>query len=195
MNKKLICLASSFLACILAACSSTSTAKDFRLVPNIKFYYSQDNGKSYGDSRRQLLVGTTAYMKIMLAIAENIDKTMVVNVDIKIPNIKGIEATYNRGQNIPSKDDAVNNCVIYTASIVPALSPDTTEMVFKFVPLSEGDVSMSVTYDDNVLALYDYLETVSFVKTISTTTSSSSSTSASTSQSESESSGTSSVSA
>lgn len=144
--------------------TNNSSSEELKLVPDIKFYYSQDNGATYGNQRRELEVGKNAYMKIMISIASNISTDQLVTVDITIPNVEGIDAYYNRGQKIPSKKDKLNNTMVYTPTLDAMINPEYQELVFQFIPMSEGSVHIDVTYDDSIPERYDYFETIEFVE-------------------------------
>lgn len=162
-KKSILCL---LLLTSIAGCGKTNTSSTevkLKLTPSIQFYYSQDNGATYGNQRRELKVGEKAYMKVMISIAANIETDQLVTVDITIPNVEGIDAYYNRGQKIPSNEDKINNAMVYTPTLEPMVSPEYQEMVFQFVPRSEGSVHIDVTYDDSIEERYDYFETIDFV--------------------------------
>lgn len=124
------------------------------------FYYSIDNGATYGNERVELEVGKTILMKVLVTITTNKDFKEDINGSLTIPNINAIDAYYLRGQKITPTVDSINNITTYPFTI--STNEDWT-FIFEFSPSSEARVQMSLDFEDPIPDMYDGIYTIKFV--------------------------------
>lgn len=127
------------------------------------FYYSIDNGHTYGDGIKEYFVGNTVYMKVKFKVVSDKKKVSQVNVVLSIPNIESVEAKYLDGQVIKPVYDAKSNVTSYTFTASASKDPVEQECVIQFVPKAEGSVTMTLVFDDNVDPSYDSQSTLVFI--------------------------------
>jgi hypothetical protein len=157
---------------VLTSCDSTTTPSNTSISalpsqsilfrPDVSFYYSVDDGRSYSDGIKQLPVGDVVFMRIYVRVNTSNASSYLIKADITIPNIEGIEAFYNSGQIITPEDDKLANEVTWPVDLIASVNPEVEILTFKFVPLSPSSQTIYVIFDDNVLALYDAQDTVTF---------------------------------
>jgi len=128
------------------------------------FYYSSDNGHTYGDGTKEYSVGKTVYMKVKFKVISNKKKASTVNVVLSIPNIESVDAQYLDGQVISPEYDAKNNVTSYTFTASASKEPEEQECVIQFIPKAVGSFTMTLVFDDNVDPSYDSQSTLVFVE-------------------------------
>lgn len=142
----------------MASCSEKQTVYT---VEKRDFYYSFDNGATYGNERVDLEVGKTILMKVLITVTTNKEEKESVGGSLSIPNITAIDAYYLRGQKITPTVDAINNVTTYGFSI--STNEDWT-FIFEFSPAAEARVQMTLDFDDPIPEMYDSIYTIKFVK-------------------------------
>lgn len=156
----------------LAMCLGLVTSCDTGSVKNIGgttykavsgFYYSSDNGHTYGDGTKEYSVGNAVYMKVKFKVVSNKKSVSQVNVVLSIPNIESVEAKYLDGQVIKPEYDAKSNVTSYTFTASASKESEEQECVIQFVPKAVGTVTMTLVFDDNVDPSYDTQSTLVFV--------------------------------
>lgn len=124
------------------------------------FYYSEDNGSTYGNRRIKFEVGQEIYMQLQIEVDTNVEEVEELKVSLKIPNIDSVDAYYYSGQKITPVKDDINNVTVYTFTIA---TNDTSLYFFKFVPTSASTVQMELDFEDPVPERYDTINTIEFV--------------------------------
>ncbi|MBQ9083822.1 MAG: hypothetical protein IJY28_10090 [Clostridia bacterium] len=130
------------------------------LVTKKDFYYSEDNGNTYGNRRIKFEVGREIYMQLQIEVETNVSEVEELQVSLKIPNVNAVDAYYYSGQKITPVRDNLNGVTIYTFTIA---TNDTSLFFFKFVPTSPSVVQMELDFADPVPARYDSINTIEFV--------------------------------
>lgn len=153
---------SAFLLSVLSLIGLTSCDEEvIYTVEKRDFYYSVDNGATYGNERVELEVGKTVLMKVLITITTNVEDKENITGSITIPNIKAIDAYYLRGQTITPIIDSINSLTTYPFTI--STNEDWT-FIFEFAPAAEARVQMTLDFDDPVPSIYDGIYTIKFVK-------------------------------
>ena len=124
------------------------------------FYYSIDNGATYGNERVELEVGQTVLMKVLVTVTTNKEEKENISGSLTIPNITAIDAYYLRGQKITPTVDEINNVTTYPFTITT--NEDWT-FIFEFVPSSEARVQMALDFEEPIPDIYDGIYTIKFV--------------------------------
>lgn len=124
------------------------------------FYYSIDNGATYGNERVELEVGQTVLMKVLVTVTTNKEEKENISGSLTIPNITAVDAYYLRGQKITPTLDDINNVTTYPFTITT--NEDWT-FIFEFVPTSEARVQMSLDFEEPIPEIYDGIYTIKFV--------------------------------
>lgn len=157
--KKRLLIAALSATCLfgLASCKKEATVYT---VEKRDFYYSVDNGSTYGNERVELEVGQTVLMKVLVTITTNKDTKEDIHGSLSIPNITAIDAYYLRGQKITPSIDTLNNVTTYPFTV--STNEDWT-FIFEFSPSSEARVQMSLDFEDPIPDMYDGVYTIKFV--------------------------------
>ena len=142
--------------------SSGSSAIQYRAAAD--FFYSDDKGHTYGNGTKEYEVNETVYMKVKAKVTTNNTTAETIKVTLTIPNITALDAKYYDGQPITPTYDAVQNVTTYEFTIVAASDAQEWEFVFQFIPNAAAEVTMKLTFDDKIDALYDKQNTVKFVE-------------------------------
>ena len=124
------------------------------------FYYSIDNGATYGNERVELEVGQTVLMKVLVTVTTNKEEKENISGSLTIPNITAIDAYYLRGQKITPTVDELNNVTTYPFTITT--NEDWT-FIFEFVPSNEARVQMALDFEEPIPDIYDGIYTIKFV--------------------------------
>lgn len=124
------------------------------------FYYSIDNGATYGNERVELEVGQTVLMKVLVTVTTNKEEKENISGSLTIPNITAIDAYYLRGQKITPTVDEINNVTTYPFTITT--NEDWT-FIFEFVPSNEARVQMALDFEEPIPDIYDGIYTIKFV--------------------------------
>ena len=166
--KRIFALFFAIIMCmnVATACDKEDVKKigepEYRAVSG--FYYSSDNGHTYGDGTKEYSVGKTVYMKVKFKVISNKKKASTVSVVLSIPNIESVDAQYLDGQVIKPEYDAKNNVTSYTFTASASKEPEEQECVIQFIPKAVGSFTMTLVFDDNVDPSYDSQSTLVFVE-------------------------------
>jgi hypothetical protein len=128
-----------------------------------EFYYSEDGGSTYGNRKKEFYVGETVYMQLITRVDSTSDNAESITVTLIIPRITALDATYFDGQKITPIPDEINNITTYNFIILASDNSLDWNFVFQFVPNSPGIVTLNLTFDDKVPALYDKQNTIDFI--------------------------------
>lgn len=138
-----------------------------------QFYYSDDAGRTYGNSRKEFKVGETVYMRINIEVSKK--KRFAPSLDfvecqLILPNITSVDAKYYDGTVITPFIDEFSGITTYPLKIgiSDKKSEDITNLewsfTFQFIPNKESEISMKLIFDDNIAEQYDRINTIKFVK-------------------------------
>ena len=147
------------IACIFGVTGCKEEATVYT-VSKRDFYYSIDNGATYGDERIELEVGKTILMKVLVTVETNKEKKEDISGSLTIPNIKAIDSNYLKGQKITPTIDSINGVTTYPFTIA---TNEDWAFVFEFSPSSEARVQMSLNFDDPIPNMYNGIYTIKFV--------------------------------
>ncbi len=125
------------------------------------FFFSTDNGATYGNRRVEFPVGESVYMQVVVFIESDDEEEHVIEGELCIPNIQSVDAYYLKGQKITPKVDEVNEMTTYPFEIT---TNEEWTFFFEFVPNSEGNLDMELTFDDSIPARYDMTNTIKMVE-------------------------------
>jgi len=130
------------------------------------FYYSSDGGRNYGNGAKEYEVGKNVYLKLQYKVTsgDSEKKPTPVKVTLTIPKVEFVDANYMDGQKITGRYDQVKNQTTFVFTAYASKNASTSEAVFQFIPNGEGQVKLTVDYDDNVASTYDRVNTLTFVK-------------------------------
>lgn len=127
-----------------------------------QFFYSGDQGKTYGNQTKEFDVGETVYMKVRIKVESNKRRVDEIGIQLIIPYITAVDAKYFGGTRVTPKLDEINNLTIYDFEVLATRDADEFEIEFQFIPNSSGTISMTLIYDDQVRSSYDKINTVQF---------------------------------
>lgn len=162
MKKRILSLLLA-IVCLFSVFSMTSCGDDEPTTYSVEkrdFYYSIDNGATYGNERVELEVGQTVLMKVLVTVTTNKEEKENISGSLTIPNITAIDAYYLRGQKITPTVDEINNVTTYPFTITT--NEDWT-FIFEFVPSNEARVQMSLDFEEPIPDIYDGIYTIKFV--------------------------------
>lgn len=158
MKRRALSLFLGFVSALgLVGCTDNKTVYT---VEKRDFFYSIDNGATYGNERVELEVGQTVLMKVLVTVLTNKNDKEEINGSLTIPNINAIDAYYLRGQKITPTIDTINNITTYPFTI--STNEDWT-FIFEFSPACEARVQMSLDFEDPIPDIYDGIYTIKFV--------------------------------
>lgn len=163
MKKKLALLMSVvmlFASFGMTGCSGGEDDVSFEAVTR-EFYFSTDNGATYGNRRIQFSTDETVYMQVIVNVTSSDMEDYDIEGELRISNIDEVDAYYLKGQKITAQEDEVNGYTVYPFTI------NTNEewtFFFEFVPNGEGSVEMELVFDDNVPANYDVVNIIRLVE-------------------------------
>lgn len=159
MKKRIFTLVLAII-CIFSLVGCKKEEPTVYTVEKRDFYYSIDNGATYGNERVELEVGKTILMKVLVTVTTNKETKESISGSLTIPNINAIDAYYLRGQKITPTIDAINNVTTYPFTI--STNEDWT-FIFEFSPSSEARVQMSLDFEDPIPDMYNGIYTIKFV--------------------------------
>lgn len=158
MKRRILGLFLGFVCLLgLTGCEGKET---IYTVEKRDFYYSIDNGATYGNERVELEVGQTILMKVLVTVTTNKNDKEEIDGSLTIPNINAIDAYYLRGQKITPTVDTINNVTTYPFTI--STNEDWT-FIFEFSPACEARVQMILDFEDPIPDIYDGIYTIKFV--------------------------------
>ena len=161
MKGKILSILSA--ACCVLCAAGCSEDETIYTVDKKDFYYSFDNGATYGNERVELEVGKTILMKVLVTVNTNKTEAETITGTLTIPQITAIDAYYLRGQKITPEYDELNKLTHYPFTITT--NEDWT-FIFEFSPAAEARVQMSLDFDDPIPSIYDSLYTIKFVNEV-----------------------------
>lgn len=135
-------------------------------VADAKFYWSSDGGATYVNQTKEYEVGENAYMQLIVGVKNPSVFQKEIKVSLEIPYVKDIESKYMDGQIITPNVDEVNSVTTYDFTVISDSKGSEQNFVFKFVPIKASDITLKLTFDDNVKPLYDKQNTVTFVNPV-----------------------------
>ena len=142
---------------ILSGCKEEPTIYS---VEKREFYYSLDNGSTYGNERYELEVGQTVLMKVIVCVTTNKEDKEQVTGMLSIPKIDAVDAYYLRGQKMTPTQDDINNITTYNFTIT---TNEEWTFIFEFSPNEAAMVQMELDFDDPIPEIYDVLNSIKFV--------------------------------
>ncbi|SDY46771.1 hypothetical protein SAMN02910264_02307 [Ruminococcaceae bacterium YAD3003] len=132
-------------------------------VTTEEFYFSTDNGASYGNRRVEFEVGKSVYMQVVICIESSDKKEHEVSGELVIPDIKAVDAYYLKGQKITPDVDPINKTTTYPFTVT---TNEEWTFFFEFVPNSVGKLEMELTFDDQVDEKYDMVNKIKLVEAV-----------------------------
>lgn len=153
----LIIIICVFSIMILSGCKEQPTTYS---VEKRDFYYSLDNGSTYGNERYELEVGQTILMKVIVCVTTNKEDKEQVTGTLSIPKIDAVDAYYLRGQKMTPKQDDINNITTYNFTIT---TNEEWIFIFEFSPNEAAMVQMELDFDDPIPEIYDDINSIKFV--------------------------------
>ncbi len=130
-------------------------------VTTEEFFFSTDNGATYGNRRVEFPVGDTVYMQVVVFIESSDEKEHEISGELLIPNIQSVDAHYLKGQKITPIVDDVNGITTYPFEIT---TNEEWTFFFEFIPNSVGQLEMELTFDDQIDDRYDMINTIKMVE-------------------------------
>ncbi len=112
-------------------------------------------GTEDGGHRTRYFKGSRVIMNLNYKVTSEDTGDTPVKVVLTIPNVKGIEAKYKDGQDIPSEYNSKKNVTTYELTTNASKNAQMQECVIKFTPVEAGNVTVTLVFDDNVDASYD----------------------------------------
>ncbi|MEI0539539.1 hypothetical protein [Brachyspira pulli] len=149
------------------------------ILPECRFLFSEDGGKSHGNNTKEYKVGKSVYLKLYVTVdwkkrwyqhipflsGERADRS--IRAELIIPKSTIVEAKYLDGNAIPSVVDNINNalkCQLIISVPHSIKKPVTNEFNIEFKPIEEGYIHMDLIFDDNVSDVHDKRITLKFVE-------------------------------
>ena len=130
-------------------------------VEKADFYYSIDNGSTYGNERYELETEQTVLMKIIICVTSTSEDPETIDCKLAIPKIDAVDAVCieTKAKMTPQIDD-INNITYYNFKIVT--NEDWT-FRFEFQPNEPATVQMTLDFGSPVPEMYGVLKTIKFV--------------------------------
>ena len=144
-------------ACLFTGCNEEETTYS---VTTCEFYFSTDNGSTYGNRRVQFNVGESVYMQVQVEVTTNKKDKEDIACNLKIPYINAVDAYYLKGQKITPTLDEINDITTYPFIIT---TNENWKFFFEFVPTSAARVQMELLFDDKIDAKYNVINTIDFI--------------------------------
>ena len=129
-------------------------------VDKHEFYFSTDNGSTYGNKRIEFEVGKSVYMQLVIKVGSSDDKKHDITGQLKIPNVKTVDSYYMQGQKITPNQDDINGFSIYPFDIT---TNEEWVFIFEFVPNSEEVIQMELEFDEPVPEKYKFIKAIKMV--------------------------------
>lgn len=155
LNKIMLVMVLGVICISLVGCKETTYTVEKR-----DFYYSLDNGSTYGNERYELEVGQTILMKVIVCVTTNKEDKEQVTGTLSIPKIDAVDAYYLRGQKMTPTQDDINNITTYNFTIT---TNEEWTFIFEFSPNEAAMVQMELDFDDPIPEIYDVLNSIKFV--------------------------------
>ena len=158
VKKIMLLLFLGIFACVgLVGCDDKEATYS---VEKRDFYYSLDNGSTYGNERYELEVGQTILMKVIVCVTTNKEDKEQITGTLSIPKIDALDAYYLRGQKMTPTEDDINNVTSYNFTIT---TNEEWTFIFEFKPNEAAMVQMDLDFDDPVPSIYDTVNSIKFV--------------------------------
>lgn len=148
-------------------CEDGKSAKDvfkkeitYKVVTE-DFFFSTDNGATYGNRRVEFEVGQSIYMQVVICIESSDSKTHEIEGEFTMPNVQTANAQYLKGQKITPKVDHAKNITTYPFVIT---TNEEWTFFFEFTPEIAGTLEMKLTFDDQIEEKYDMTNTIKMVE-------------------------------
>ena len=148
------------MALVVISCAGCDPEPPAYSVSKKEFFYSTDNGSSYGNRRIEFEVGKSVYMQLVINVKSDDEKSHDITGHLKIPNVKSVDAHYLKGQKITPNQDDISGFTIYPFNITT--NEDWT-FFFEFVPNNVETLQMELLFDDPVPDKYDDINTIKIV--------------------------------
>ena len=107
---------------VLTGCEFGNPVAKTVYVATADFFYSEDNGHSYGNGKKVYSVGETVYMQVIVKITSNKETPEPISFRLTIPGVETVIAKYFDGQPVTPLS-TTDGEVIYEFTI-PANGPD-----------------------------------------------------------------------
>jgi hypothetical protein len=164
INKAIISMALLF-SFLLSACGDTT------YVVNTTFFYSSDNGATYGNRTKKYYTGENIYLLLIMKVDTNKSEQIEVPVKLYVPFSTHVNATFFDGPPITPKVDSINSRLIYEFSIIASNDSREWEVGFQFIANSSTNLTLSVEYGDMISSIFDSQNTISFDSLVSSSSS------------------------
>lgn len=125
------------------------------------FFFSTDNGATYGNRRVEFEVGKSVYMQVVICIESSDSKPHEIQGEFIMPYVDSLNARYLKGQEITPSTDYANKITKYP--FVITTNEDWT-FFFELTPNSAGTLDMKLTFDDQIDEKYDMTNTIKMVE-------------------------------
>lgn len=125
------------------------------------FYFSTDNGATYGNRRVEFEVGKSVFVQVVICIESSDKKPHDISGELTLPNVQTVNAQYLKGQKITPQIDEANKLIKYPFVIT---TNETWTFFFEFKPTGEDTIEMKLTFDDQIEDRYDMVNTIKMVK-------------------------------
>lgn len=165
MKKNVLKLSKVFLVTVLlliitlamTGCKATYTVSS-------DFFWSSDAGATYKNGNKEYEVGENVYMQLKVLVVSDKKKQQEIGVTLVIPYVQDVVSKYYDGQIITPEVDELNHTTTYHFTVIASKNATESKFIFKFIPIQATDITISLTFDDNVSSIYDKQNTITFVE-------------------------------
>ena len=144
------------VALTLTGCKATYTVSS-------DFFWSSDAGATYKNGTKEYEVGENVYMQLIVLVTSDKKKQQEIGVTLVIPYVQDVVSKYYDGQIITPEVDELNHTTTYHFTVIASENATESKFIFKFIPIKATDITISLTFDNNVSSIYDKQNTITFV--------------------------------
>lgn len=165
--KKITAMFTSLAICFMAVLALTRCSKT-EYTASSGFYWSSDAGATYKNGTKEYEVGENVYMQLIVRVDSTGKSQDKIGVTLTIPYVQDVVSKYYDGQVITPEVDELNHTTTYNFTVIASNSATDSKFIFKFIPTKATDITLTLTFDDNVDSIYDKQNTITFIEPTST---------------------------
>jgi hypothetical protein len=157
-----LALITMFMSCI----ASAGCAKEAEVVYNAKsdFFYSRDNGLTYGNGRVMFDVGEDVLLRVVVHVQSTSLVEKTVQVTLTFPDNDAVVCQYESGQKVEPIYFPNQKITKYNFVVDADKNSEEHSFTFCLSANAQTEMSMILEFDDNVDSSYNRIETICFVE-------------------------------
>lgn len=164
--KKFSTVFASLMICFITVLTLTGCISEAEYTASSGFYWSSDAGATYKNGTKEYEVGENVYMQLIVRVDSTSKSQDKIGVTLAIPYVQDVVSKYYDGQVITPEVDELNHTTTYNFTVIACNSATDSKFIFKFIPTKATDITLTLTFDDNVDPLYDKQNTITFIEPV-----------------------------